>query len=147
MRIAILGRKLMRWTILALCIANIGCAQAQSSQPPLTGNFDPGVPGVGKIVLAFLLTLAIGLALIFALRRALPLIAKLTRKPTVGPTPQVLASCNVHAGLKLHLIEINDATLVVAEGRNGIAITPLPKNKEALSATNNPLDGAHGYSQ
>jgi hypothetical protein len=107
-------------------------------QASLTGNTENiGTPGIGRIVVAFVVTLAVGGALVWLLRRVLPFLPKWGGARVVGSAMRVKASQAIHPALRLHLIEVNGSTVLVAEGRSGISVTvmapPIPERIEPPS--------------
>lgn len=125
-------RKKIAVSLLTACCGTLGVvytaiAEAPAGQPVLTGNTGSiAIPGFGKVLLAFVLTLGVGVALIFLMRRALPWLPKLAGQTPPASAPRVLASRNVHAGLKLHTVDVEGVTVLIAEGKGSIAMTLLP---------------------
>lgn len=80
------------------------------------------LPGIGRVLLVLVFTLAVGVAAIYALRRfwAGPLRKQLGRA-------RVAAQLPVSGSLRLHFIDFDDTTLVVAEGRSGVAIAEVKR--------------------
>ena len=84
----------------------------------LRGN--SGFPGLGRIVLVLFAMVALAVAVALALRRFWP--------PMVLPAGgalRVRAQLSLGSHLKLHFVDAGSTTVVVAEGRSGIAITEL----------------------
>jgi hypothetical protein len=90
------------------------------------------MPGIGKILLGFAVTLATGAALIVALRRVLAWLPGLSSRLPQANAPRVRSSCNVHAGCKLHAVEVEGVTVLIAEGRGSIAVTVMPARDVAV---------------
>jgi flagellar biogenesis protein FliO len=92
------------------------------------------LPSVGSVLLALAFTLAIGIAVIFALRRFWPPAALQRTNAAAKVSAQVALS----ASLKLHVVELGETRLVVAESRGGVAIAELARN--AASGTSRTSD-------
>lgn len=83
---------------------------------------DADLPGVGRVLLVLAFTLVLALAASYALRRFWP--------QSLGPrsgSARVLAQLSLSRSLKLHVVELESATLVVAEGHGGVAIAKLER--------------------
>lgn len=92
------------------------------------------LPGFGRVLLAFAITLAVGVGSVYALRRWLP---KLAQVNSASNDLRVIARANVHAALRVHVIEVAGRKVLVAEGKNGIAMTVMPdvENRPSESGT------------
>ena len=120
-------------------------AETTTREVSLTGNTGSvATPGIGKIILAFVVTLGVGVAIIYLLRRLLPWLPKMGAASTVKDAPRVISSGSLQLGLKLHVVEVRGVTVLVAEGKSGIAMMPLPQvitqtdSKQAESTTTAP---------
>ncbi|HYM34066.1 MAG TPA: flagellar biosynthetic protein FliO [Steroidobacteraceae bacterium] len=107
----------------------------------MTGYAGPtDTPGVGKIVFAFVVTILIGVAAVWVLRRYMPrvvaVLPQLGARAAANSTLRVVSSRAVHPGLRLHVVEVEGSTLVVAESRAGVALTIIPAR--TTSATTSP---------
>ena len=91
---------------------------------------DAAVPGVGRVLLALAFTLAAAVAVVYAIRRFGP--APLRQR---SGSARVSAQLAVSTSLKLHFVDFENATLVVAEGRGGIAIAQLEKQPSGSGGT------------
>jgi hypothetical protein len=78
------------------------------------------LPGLGRVVVVLLVTLALAVAVAFALRRFWPQAAQQT-----GGALRLRAQLSLSSHLKLHFVEAGRTTVIVAEGRSGIAIAEL----------------------
>ena len=104
-------------------------AQAQQAAPvPLTQGDDAvALPGVGRIVLVFLLVAGLAVAIAAVLRRVLP---KFNSLPATGGNLRILNRMNLGAGLRVYAVQYEDQTVLLAEGRHGLALTVLKKTQE-----------------
>jgi hypothetical protein len=97
---------------------------------PLIAHDDPvALPGVGKILFAFAVTVAVGIAFVYVLRKLLPKLSGQFGK-TVGM--QARTQIAVHPGLRLHVVDVQGRTVLLAEGKTGIAMTVLPAAEDKL---------------
>lgn len=100
-------------------------AAAQEAAAPLgTGGDAIALPGVGRIVLVFCAMAALAVAASFVLRKALarfgsPLV------PGSSSAIRVLERASLSATLKVHLVQVGDHRLLVAEGRQGLTVVDL----------------------
>jgi hypothetical protein len=100
-------------------------ADAASGATPSFARDNPvALPSVGKIVLAFLVTVAVGFAAVYALRRWLPKWAGQSKLP---PGLQVRAQMSLQPGLRLHVVDVEGSTVLIAESKNGIAMSVVPR--------------------
>jgi hypothetical protein len=83
---------------------------------------DADLPGIGRVVLVLAFTLAVAVAAIHAIRRFWP--QPLGQR---SGSARLSAQLAVSSSLKLHIVDVDGATLVVAEGRGGVAIAELKK--------------------
>lgn len=81
------------------------------------------LPGLGRVLIVLVVTLALAIAAIYGLRRYLP--AAVVRRPELPV--RLAGQLAVSASLKLHFVELERATLVVVESRNGVAVTEVLK--------------------
>lgn len=81
------------------------------------------LPSVGRVVLVLAFTLAVAAAAIYAIRRfwPTPLGQRLGRARVSGQLA-------VSSSLKLHFVDFENTTLVIAEGRGGVAIAEVKKS-------------------
>jgi flagellar biogenesis protein FliO len=98
------------------CVAQETLAQLGLREP------DADLPGIGRVVLVLVFTLAVAVAAIYAIRRFWP--QPLGQR---SGTARLSAQLAVSSSLKLHFVDVDGATLVVAEGRGGVAIAELEK--------------------
>lgn len=83
---------------------------------------DAELPGVGRVLLVLAFTLVVAVAAIYALRRFWP--QSLGQR---SGSARVSAQISLSRSLKLHVVDLEGATLVVVEGRGSVAITELKK--------------------
>ena len=120
--------RIVRWLVKCLlagaaAISTAAYSEVLPGSQPLIAHGDPVVlPGVGRILLAFVLTVAVAVGAIYALRRFL---AKLPgyRETANSPSSNVRVHTTLHRGLRLHVVEVQGRTVLLAEGKNGMAMT------------------------
>ena len=119
-------RTLLRGAAAAAALVALRVVAQESGDLASLGLRADGVelPGVGRVLLALTLALAVAVAAIYALRRFWPFAALQRTSGAAKVSAQVALS----ASLKLHVVELGEATLVVAESRGGVAIAELARN-------------------
>lgn len=112
---------------LALCYPMLLANAAE--QAPLSQAQDViAVPGIGRVVAAFVIVAALAIAAAVALRRVLP---KFTGVPLAGSAVRVLERTNLGPGTRIHLVQVEGEKVLVAENRTGLAIAVLGKTGPA----------------
>jgi hypothetical protein len=124
---------LLSQSIVCICVgiaANVH-AELNPAAAPLITHPDPvELPSVGKLLFVFLLTAALAVGIAYALRRIL---AKIPGSPLASDNAaQVRVRTTLHRGLKLHVVEIRDQTILVAENKNGLAMTRISESKDTV---------------
>jgi flagellar biogenesis protein FliO len=107
-----------------LCSAAVS-VQSQESSPLAQGSDVVQMPGIGRVIFAFLLVAALAVAIIFALRKVLPRIGA----TLPGSALRVVDRANVNAGLRVHVVEIEGERVLIAESRSGVALLPLASKR------------------
>lgn len=98
-------------------------ALAQDSATGLTQGRDVvTMPGIGRVILAFLLTAGLAVAIVYALRRYSP---KFTGGLMQGGSLRVIERTALGGGLRLHLVEAGSERILIAENRTGISMLRL----------------------
>lgn len=87
------------------------------------GLSDLAIPGFGRVVLGFLVTAGLAIGAAYAIRRFWP---GLHTRGVVGRRVRPLGHAAVSRSLTVHLVEVDGARVVIAEGRAGIGLTTLP---------------------
>jgi hypothetical protein len=82
-----------------------------------------GFPSVARVVFGFLLTVGLAVGVAFVLRRGWPLV--LRREP-LGSRVRSVDRAAVSRTLTVHLVEVDGARVIIAEGRSGVGIAPAP---------------------
>lgn len=129
-RVARTGRRFGVTSLAALaCLCMTATGQAQETVPsaPLTGSDVIALPGIGRVILVFLLVAALAVGIVATLRRVLP---KFNGAPVSSGSLRVLNRVNLGSGLRVYTLQIENETVLLAEGRSGLALTPLNKNRE-----------------
>ena len=83
---------------------------------------DTDIPGIGRVLLVLAFTLAVALAASYTLKRFWP--QSLRQR---SGSARVSAQISLSRSLKLHVVDLEGATLVVAEGRGNVAIAELKR--------------------
>lgn len=109
----------------AVCCACLG-QEADSLARLGLRQADAPLPGLGRVLLVLAFTLAVAVAAIYAIRRFWP-----TPLGQRQGHARVSAQLAVSSSLKLHFIDLENTTLVVAEGRGGVAIAEVKKSAVA----------------
>lgn len=103
-------------------------ARAQQASAPLTQGDDViDVPGIGRVVFAFVFVAVLAVVAVMALKRVLPAFGK---KFTAEGNLRVLEHASLGAGLRLQVVQVEGEKVLLAEGRHGIAMVVLSKNRD-----------------
>jgi flagellar biogenesis protein FliO len=94
------------------------------------GLSDLAIPGIGRVVLGFLITAGLAIGAAYAIRRFWP---GLHTRGVVGKRVRALGHAAVSRSLTVHLVEVDGARVVIAEGRAGVSVTTLPADAGAMS--------------
>jgi hypothetical protein len=92
-----------------------------------------GLPGIGRVVLGFLLTAGLAVGIAYALKRWWPG-ALLARRP-LGAQIRTISRTAVTRTLVVHLVEVDGARVVIAEGRTGVGVSVIPGGTSAPAAS------------
>jgi flagellar biogenesis protein FliO len=90
---------------------------------------DADLPGIGRVLLVLAFTLMVAATVIYALKRMWP---KSLGQPS--GSARVSAQLSLSRSLKLHVVDLEAATLVVAEARGGVAILELKRQAPKVGA-------------
>jgi hypothetical protein len=82
-----------------------------------------GFPSVARVVFGFLLTVGLAVGVAFVLRRGWPLVL---RRKRLGSRISSLDRAAVSRTMTVHLVEVDGARVIIAEGRSGVGITLAP---------------------
>ena len=118
--------------LLAICCGlAIATANAAAENTALLTHSDPvALPGIGRIVFGFVVTAALACGIVYGMRRWLPRFAGRYAANTSRLTVQTI----VQNGLRLHVVTIDQQIIIVAEGKNGIAMTMLAAAQSVSSS-------------
>jgi flagellar biogenesis protein FliO len=101
-----------------------------AEQAPLTGGQDIiQAPGLGRVAAAFIIVAALAVAAVVALRRVLP---RMTGVPLSGKALRILDRANLGPGTRVHLVQVEDEKVLVAESRGGVTIAVLGKTASVV---------------
>jgi flagellar biogenesis protein FliO len=121
----------------ALLFLGSGAALAQTAAPLTQGEDALAFPSVARVLFAFLFTVALAVGVAWALKRWLPKFrTSLLGGEPRGQRMQVIERIQLSVNTRVHLVRIDENTLVVAENRHGISMTVLP-----AAATNEKIAG------
>ena len=120
--------------ILRACIAIglcfIAALASAAEQAPLTGGQDIiQAPGIGRVMGAFVIVAALAVAAVVTLRRVLP---KMTGVPLSGKALRILDRVSLGPGTRVHLVQVEDEKVLVAESRSGVTIVVLGKTASVV---------------
>ena len=87
-----------------------------------------GFPSLGRVVVVFVLTVALAVGAVVVLRRFWPTLLK-RKNPASGI--RSLDRTALSATLTVHVVEVEGVKMVVADGRNGVSVTILPATPPA----------------
>ena len=123
----------IRGSNLAAAIVAFGAmtlANAQQALPqPLTQGQDAvALPSIWRIVIVFLAMAALAVGIVAVLRRVLP---KFNALPATSGGLRLLNRMSLGGGVRIHVVQYEDETVLLAEGRHGLALTVLNKKQEA----------------
>lgn len=112
------------FVVAAACLlaSQSGVASPQPVRALIPYSDPVALPGVGRVLIGFVLTVVVGVVAVYALRRWLPRFGGHTQ---LAGNLRVVGRANVHNGLRLHVVEVAGRTVLVAEGKSGIAMTLL----------------------
>jgi hypothetical protein len=105
-------------------------AQTVDQAPaPLTQGDDAlSFPSVGRVLVAFLFTAGLAIGVAFVARRWMPAFrSKLARGQP--QRLQLVERMQLSAVTRLHLVDIDENRVLIAESRNGVSLTVLPARK------------------
>jgi flagellar biogenesis protein FliO len=112
----------------AVLLWHAALATGAENAPLTQGQDIVAVPGIGRVVVVFLLVAALAVAAAVVLRRMLP---KITGVTLGGNALRVLERTNLSPATRLHLVQVEGEKLLVAENRNGLAVVVLARNLPA----------------
>jgi hypothetical protein len=118
-----------------LVLPGLACAALNDPTAPKarfgTSVDELGFPSLGRVVVVFVLVVALAVATVVVLRRFWP--ALLQRKTNASGI-RTLDRASLSATLTVHVVEVEGVKMLIAEGRNGIAMTPLPPTSSSPPA-------------
>jgi hypothetical protein len=114
-------------SVLMLGATTLAQAQQAASVPLTQGGDAVTLPGVGRIVLVFVLMAGLAVAIVALLRRVLP---KFNGLPAASGNLRIVNRLSLGGGLRVHVVQYDDRTVMLAEGRHGLALTVLKNNQE-----------------
>jgi hypothetical protein len=131
---------LREWLTTAAAAPILHAAQAVPQGKFGTSVEDLAFPSLGRVVLGFLLTVALAVAVAFLLRRWWPSVLK--RRSASGSIKSIERTA-VSTTLTVHLVEVDGIRITVAEGRSGVgvAIMPGPRLSGARAGVAGPDSG------
>jgi flagellar biogenesis protein FliO len=112
----------------------LGAVIACAADKPLLAEqakTDLGFPSAGRVVLGFLFTAGLAVAVAWALRRWWPSLP--VGRATAGQAIRMLERSVVSPTLKVYLLEIDGTRFIVAESRSGVTMTAAKPGPGALA--------------
>jgi hypothetical protein len=101
---------------------------------PLIVHPDPvAFPGVGRVIFGFVFTVALAVTVTYAFRRWMPRFA--AGKNAASSQIDLTSHCIVRNGMRFHVVTIAGNTVLVAEGKSGIAITVVSEAEKRAEAS------------
>jgi flagellar biogenesis protein FliO len=100
-------------------------ALAQAPAPLTQGDDALSFPSVARVLVAFLFTVGLAVGVAYAARRWMPAF----RSGLLRGQPQrlqVVERIQLSAVTRLHLVDIDENRVLIAESRNGVSLTVLP---------------------
>lgn len=82
-----------------------------------------GFPSLGRVILVFVLTVALAVGAVLVMRRFWPALLK---RKSAASSIRTLDRAAICATLTLHVVEVEGVKMVVAEGRAGVSLALLP---------------------
>ena len=103
-------------------------ALAQTPAPLTQGDGALSFPSIARVLLGFAFTAGLAVAVAFAIRRWMPAFrSSLSRGEP--PRLKVVERIQLSAVTRLHLVDIDENKVLIAESRNGVSLTVLPTRK------------------
>lgn len=106
---------------------SVSIADAVESTPLTQGRDVITTPGIGRVIFVFILTAGLAVAIAMLLRRVLP---KLGGPLLSSGNLRVVDRASLGAGLRVHVVLVDGEKVVVADSRNGVALTVLNKSRK-----------------
>jgi len=82
------------------------------------------LPGVGRILFGFLVTVLLACGVVYGMKRWLPRFSNRFVSNT-----RLSVQSTVQNGMRFHVVTVEGRNVLVAEGKSGIAMTVLPESK------------------
>ena len=114
--------------MIALGAMTLANAQQALPQPLTQGQDAITFPGIWRIVIVFVAMAALAVGIAAVLRRVLP---RFNALPAASGGLRLLNRMSLGGGVRIHVVQYEDATVLLAEGRHGLALTVLNKKQEA----------------
>lgn len=121
-------RSARRFIAGALLLLGSAAALAQAPAPLTQGDDALSFPSITRILLAFLFTVGLAVGVAFAARRWMPAFRS-TLLRGQQQRLQVVERIQLSAVTRLHLVDIDESRVLIAESRNGVSMTVLPSLK------------------
>lgn len=117
----------------SVILACTAFAAMGAEKSPLLPQNDPvALPGVGRVLLGFAITVGLAVAIIYGIRRWFPRFAARYQNESES---RLIVHSTVKNGLRLHIVTVGEQTVLVAEGKSGITMLPLdaaPKTNSGI---------------
>lgn len=112
----------------AVLLWHAALARGAENAPLTQGQDIVAVPGIGRVIVVFLLVAALAVAAAVVLRRVLP---RLTGVTIGGNTLRILERTNLSPATRIHLVQVDGERLLVAENRHALAVVVLARSLPA----------------
>lgn len=120
------------WRALPVLLAPLQWAFAAEEAVPVRtltqGDDVLSFPSFGRIVLAFIVVAALAIGIALALRQVLP---RLGKGMAVSSRLKVLDRIHLSSAVRVHLVEVENERVVIAENRGAITIAVLPERRKS----------------
>lgn len=103
--------------------ATVAVAQENASPPLTQGSDMVEVPGVGRVILVFLIVAALAVGAVFMLRRVLP---RLPGGYAPDSRIRIVARAMPASGVRVHLLQVDEQRVLLAEQRGTLSMIVLP---------------------
>lgn len=95
---------------------------AADNAPLTQGDDVVTVTGIVRVIVAFIVVAALGIAAIAVLRRFLP---RLSGAPLAGSALRVMERASLGPATRVHLVQVDGERILVAESRSALAMVVL----------------------
>lgn len=120
------------WRALPVLLAPLQWALAAESAAPVRtltqGDDVLSFPSFGRILLAFIVAAALAIGIAVALKQVLP---RLGKGIAVSSRLKAVDRIHLSSAVRVHLVEVDNERVVIAENRGAITIAVLPDQRKS----------------